>query len=336
MPRARVAVRSTKDTDVVSAVETVMDLCGWRDVVSEGAHVVVKPNLCTPSEELIEVANVCPDVLSAVCKVLRTRTERVTIGESDGIRYTAEEAFAMNDTYRVAEECGCELISFSQDDWVQVDHPHLEGWGLPKTLLECDVFITVAKIKTHATTTFTGALKNQWGCIPQHDRLLLHKYLHTLIGDVNKILGPQLGIIDGLVGMEGRGPINGQPVHLDVVMASRDVVALDASAMRFVGLDPATAAHVVHAAEIGFGPMAEEEIECDSDVAPEHTFEPAEKDWPIKMLNLISHSQFLTKHLLMNDTIFFPARWFANRCRATKAWLKGKHYRSRSAGKTVE
>lgn len=333
MNKARVVIRSASARRVEAAVEEVMRLCDWERIVPEGASVVVKPNLCTPSLELVEVANTSPEVLSAVCSVLKSRTDNVIIGESDGIRYSAEEAFEINGTYEIGNRFGFEVKSLSKDDLVPVDHPHLQGWGLPRTLLECDVFITVAKIKTHATTTFTGALKNQWGCIAQHDRILLHKYLHTLIGDINKILQPKLAIIDGLVGMEGRGPVNGRPVRLDVIMGSRDVVALDAAAMRFVGLDPSEAAHVVHAASIGVGRIALEQIEVDSDVRPTTKFEPAEKDWPIVLLDLLSRSRFMTKHVLLNDSVFFPARRFANLCRSAKGCLTGR--RSRAATDSV-
>jgi len=327
MSKALVAIRSASGGRVEAAVAEVMRLCEWERVVPRGSRVVVKPNLCTPSLDLVEVANTSTEVLSAVCAVLKSRTDDVVIGESDGIRYSAEEAFKINGTREVAGRFGFEVRNFSEDELVPVDHPNLAGWGLPKTLLECDVFVTVAKIKTHATTAFTGALKNQWGCIAQHDRILLHKYLHTLIGEVTEILRPRLAVLDGVVGMEGRGPVNGRPVRLDVVMGSQDPVALDATAMRFVGLDPAEAAHIVHAAKIGLGLMSEERILVDSDAQAAKKFEPAEQDWPIKLLNLMSRSGFLTKHLLLNDTVFFPARWFANFCRSAKARLTSWHRR---------
>jgi uncharacterized protein (DUF362 family) len=323
MARSKVVIRSTQKRPVEDVVADVMRLCDWEQLVPLDARVVVKPNLCTPSPELIEVANTSPEVLAAVCAVLKTRTSNVVIAESDGIRYSAEEAFEMSGTYEVGRRFGFEVRSLSRDTLVEVDHPHLKGWPLPKLLLDCDVFITVAKIKTHATTTFTGALKNQWGCVPQHDRLLIHKYLHTLIGDVNKLFKTRLGILDGLVGMEGRGPINGSPVRLNVIAASRDIVALDAAAMRYVGLEPRASKHIVHAAAIGLGTLEEREIELDADQPAVQPFLPAVTDWPIRMLNLISHSRFLTKHLLMNDTIFMPARAFANAVRRFTARLKG-------------
>jgi len=323
MAKSRVFIRTAIGKPIESVVAHVMDLCQWREIVPQGATVVVKPNLCTPSREIIETANVSAEVLEAVCKILATRAGRVVIGESDGVRYSAEEAFEMSGTYEVARRVGVEVRSFTRDELVPVDHPHLKGWNLPRTLLEADVFVTVAKIKTHATTAYTGALKNQWGCIPQRDRIILHKYLHTLIGDINRILRPRLAVIDGLVGMEGRGPINGRPVKLGVIAAGRDIVAVDASCMRFVGLDPYTARHIVHAAAIGLGSIAEEEIEVDADCVACKRFLPAEADWPIRAMNLITKSEFLTRHLLLNDSIFFPARWFANFCRRLKAGVLG-------------
>lgn len=329
MPKSRVFIRSAAQRPVAEVVEEIMRLCDWESIIPRDARVVIKPNLCTPSPEIIEVANTSPEVLSAICAVLKRRTSRVVIGESDGVRYTAEEAFDMNKTWDLGKQFGFEVKSFSKDDLVEVPHPHLKGWGLPRTLLECDVFITTAKFKTHATTAFTGALKNQWGCIPQHNRLILHKRLHTLIGDVNKILKPRLAIMDGLVGMEGRGPINGVTVRLGVIAGSSDVVATDAACMRFVGLDPRTAKHVVHAAAIGLGNIDESQIDVDADCKAVKAFVPAEMDWPIRAMNLLTKSEFLTRNLLLNDRVFFPARWFANFCRRIKAKVLGGEQQDR-------
>ena len=168
---------------------------------------------------------------------------------------------------------------------------------------------TLPTLKTHGTIVFTGALKNQWGCIPRYDRILLHKYLHGLIGQVNAIRPVTLALMDGLVRMQGRGPINGYPIDLNVLLASRDPVALDATAMRLIGLEPATSRHVVDAERIGLGTLSEDKIAIDGPFAElRTTVEPAFEDWAIKVMNRIARSPFLTKHFLLNDRIFYPIR----------------------------
>ena len=76
-----------------------MEACGWRDLIPAGASVVVKPNLCTERPEQIHTANTSAECSRAVCEVLRERTDRVNIVESDGARYPAEAAFENNGVY---------------------------------------------------------------------------------------------------------------------------------------------------------------------------------------------------------------------------------------------
>lgn len=241
--------------------------------------------------------------------MLRQQTSRITIVESDGARYPAEAAFENNGVYALAEELGLNVLNLSKDELVEMPDPRLKGFGMARTWLEADAFVTLPVLKTHGTTVFTGALKNQWGCIPRYDRILLHKHLHELIGKVNSIRPVTLALMDGLVGMQGRGPINGYPIDLNVVLASRDPVALDATAMRLIGLEPATSRHVVHAEKIGLGAMSAEKIAVDGPFAELQTkVEPAFEDWAIKLMNRIARSEFLTKHFLLNDRIFYPIR----------------------------
>src|SRR5205085_10068096 len=165
------------------------------------------------------------------------------------------------------DELGVQVLNLSKDKLIDIPDARMQGFGMSKTWLEADAFITLPVLKTHATTVFTGALKNQWGCIPRYDRILLHKYLHELIGEVNRLRPVSLALMDGLVGMQGRGPINGYPIDLNVLLASRDPVALDATAMRLIGLDPRRSSHVVHAHRIGLGALDGGEIVIDGSFA---------------------------------------------------------------------
>jgi len=256
-----------------------MDACGWEQVVPRGAHVVVKPNLCTAMAEKVAESNTDPRITAAVCEMLLTRTTRITIGESDSLRQTAWDAFAVSGCREIADRLGVKLVNFSESEWVSTRLEPAGEIGLPRILLEADVFITLPVLKTHALTYFTGALKNQWGCLPQYDRILYHRYLDPLLATLHRVLRPKLAVMDGIIGMEGRGPTNGKPRRMDVVLASQDSVALDAAAMRLIGLEPSRARHVVLAAEQGLGCLDAERIELDGEWARHAAqFEPAVLD----------------------------------------------------------
>jgi uncharacterized protein (DUF362 family) len=304
-----VCLRRADRHDLLPTIRDLLERLHWRELVPAGASVAVKPNLCTERPEQIHTANTSLGVLRGVCEVLLERTSRITIVESDGARYPAEAAFENNGVYRLAAELGLKVLNLSKDELVDVPDPRMRGFGMARTWLEADAFVTLPVLKTHATTVFTGALKNQWGCIPRYDRILLHKHLHELIVEVNKLRPVTLALMDGLVGMQGRGPINGYPIDLNVLLASRDPVALDATGMRLIGLEPLTSRHVVHAHKVGLGALAVEDIAVEGPFAElRTTVEPAAEDWAIKLMNGVARSPFLTRHFLLNDTIFYPVR----------------------------
>jgi uncharacterized protein (DUF362 family) len=301
-------------------LRSLLDRCRWQELIPPDARVVIKPNLCTERPEQIHTANTSLEVLRAICEIVGERTGQITIVESDGARYPAEAAFENNGVYRLARELGVTVLNLSKDELVAMPDVRLNGFGLARTWLEADAFITLPVLKTHATTVFTGALKNQWGCIPRYDRILLHKHLHELIAQINRIRPVTLAVMDGLVGMQGRGPINGYPINLGVLLASRDPVALDATAMRLIGLNPATCKHLSHAQRFGLGTWSEAEIDVDGPLAELSTVvEPGREDWAIRLMNLIAKSSFLTRHLLLEDRVFYPVRRLVMLLRRTAA-----------------
>ncbi len=309
MVESKVVLRSVKDRSVHDVVRDVFDALSWADVVPRDAKVIIKVNLSTPFQDMVQVSNTSAEILDAVCALLKQRTSRIKVGESDGMRYATEAAFEASGYLPILEKHNVHPCNFTKDEWVEIASPFRKGWGLPKTLLEADVLVSLPVLKTHASTYFTGALKNQFGCFPQHDRILLHPRLDEAIVFINRLVKPRLVIMDGIIAMEGRGPINGTPRELNLVLGGTDPVAVDATAMRLVGLDPARCSHVVMAANAGLGDLEHSRIVIDGDFEQHRTvFEPAEKDFPIKLLGLISHSKFLTQTLILNPEAFAPLR----------------------------
>lgn len=324
MSSSTVFLRPAQQGDVAGIESQLRECFDFDSLVPAGAKVAVKVNLSTPFAENAEGSNTAPEILEAVCRILKTRTDNVSVVESNGMRYNTMEAFEVTGYLPILEKFGFSPVNMSEDEWVETGEPLIRGWGLSKTLLEADVFITLPVLKTHATTVFTGALKNQFGCYPQNNRILLHPHLDEVIGLINSILKPKLAIMDGIVAMEGRGPINGVPRRMNLLLASTDPVALDSTAMRLVGIDPYTSGHVVMAAEKGLGQLDSDGIAIDGDYDGYKTnFEPAEKDFPIRLLGYISHSKFLTEKLIINPEAFYPLRKMAINFRSIRDRFTG-------------
>lgn len=296
----------TDDDDILQSVIDIMESCNWISITPPNGHVVVKLNLSSIQPSTLRASNTDRRIVRAVCQVLQSMTPRITLVEADGMRYPAEDAFEKSGIYQLAEEMGVEVRNLSKEPQVYGVHPLLEGFGLPRLLLEeTDVFITLPVLKTHALTVFTGALKNQWGCIPRYDRILLHKHIDKLVPILNKLFKPQIVIMDGIWGMEGRGPTSGKPRHMGVILGSRFPASLDATAMRLIGLNPYTAKHVVLSAGEELGPIDEDKIEVDGDFEGLKTeFEPARLDWAVRWMNELSRYPFFVHHILLNQWIF--------------------------------
>ncbi len=309
MEKSKVILRSVQDKPLDDVIAEVLDFCDYRNLIKPGTNVVIKPNLCTERREMIHTANTSLEVIESVVKHIRDITDRVTIVESDGARYTVEQAFESNGIYELGKKYGLNLVNLSRDEQVWVPNDILGKWNFGKTFLDAEVFITLPTLKTHATTVFTGAIKNQWGCVPRRDRLVWHKYMDKLLSDIAELVPPKVTIMDGIVGMQGRGPINGYPINANVILGGNDPVAVDATSMRLIGLDPHSSGHIRIAAERGVGVIDEDAIEIDGDFERHRIdVEPAREDWAIKLLNLVSRSEFLTKYLVLNDSLFYPVR----------------------------
>src|SRR5262249_53070270 len=114
--KSTVVLRQADRTNLLPTIRELLEGCGWKEVIRTGASVVIKPNLCTERLEQIHTANTSLGVLRAVCEVLQERTDRITIVESNGARYSAESAFENNGVYRLAEEIGVRVLNLSRDE----------------------------------------------------------------------------------------------------------------------------------------------------------------------------------------------------------------------------
>jgi Pyruvate/2-oxoacid:ferredoxin oxidoreductase delta subunit len=111
-------------------------------------------------------------------------------------------------------------------------------------VLDSDGLISLPKLKTHGLVRFTGAVKNQFGCVPGLLKSQYHVKLPdpydfgTMLVDLNTLIKPRLYIMDGIMAMEGNGPRSGRLKQLKILLLSSDPIAIDATACRIIDLDP--------------------------------------------------------------------------------------------------
>ena len=140
-----------------------------------------------------------------------------------------------------------------------------EGYYVSKTLLECDKLINLPVMKTHYIPGVTLIFKNYVGTfMPRaYGKNTNHKgLLHSYAGDKNVPKGfvdlfsyrpTDYAIIEGFWGTEGDGPVSGDNIKLNLVVAGGDPVATDAVAAAVMGFNPRDLGYLYYAAAKGFG-----------------------------------------------------------------------------------
>jgi uncharacterized protein (DUF362 family) len=108
-------------------------------------------------------------------------------------------------------------------------------------------------------------MKNLFGVVPGAvygwPKNLLHASgIENAILDLNATVRTGLTIVDGVIGMEGDGPIMGRARPVGFVALGTDPVAVDATCARLIGLDPDRMAYLATASRF-LGNIAETRID---------------------------------------------------------------------------
>ena len=129
---------------------------------------------------------------------------------------------------------------------------------LPRTVIEADLVISVPKMKTHHWADVSISLKNMYGIVPGikygWPKSILHQNgISASIIALYASLPFDFAVVDGIVGMEGDGPLFGDPVTSGVLVMGADGVAVDATCTRLMGFDPAQVSYLAFMAWAGLG-----------------------------------------------------------------------------------
>ena len=235
----------------------------------QGKVVILKPNLV--EYDPVGVINTHPRVIAAAIDALRTLGAReVVVAEGPGHRRDNEYLLTASGLYSVLKEYRARYVDLDTDNVQSVrTNSHFTdftGLYLPETVVKADLLVSMPKLKTHHWAGATLSMKNLFGIIPSTiygwPKNALHwAGIHNSIVDINSALPiPHFAIVDGVVGMEGNGPIQGQAKHCGVLIFGSDLVAVDATAARLMTLEPTKLTYLTYADHF-LGNIAHERIE---------------------------------------------------------------------------
>jgi uncharacterized protein (DUF362 family) len=253
-PPSRVLIRKVGDYEQELGSVIEESLREFRLPIKDKT-VLLKPNLV--GLDPLGIMNTHPVVIAAAREsFLRMGAARVLIGDGPAMD---RDTHAIVESVHLREYTGAlgrDFCDLNIDDVAKVVLPtrasKLKELFLPKTVLGVDFLVSMPKLKTHHWAGVTLSLKNMFGIVPGScygwPKNVLHwAGIDRSILDINAAARPDFAIIDGIIGMEGNGPIQGTPKPAGVLLFGDDPVAVDATACRVMGLLPEKVAYLAQA-----------------------------------------------------------------------------------------
>ncbi|HEY2920780.1 MAG TPA: DUF362 domain-containing protein [Candidatus Binatia bacterium] len=234
-----------------------------------GKRVLLKPNLVEFDPKT--AINTHPAVIEAAIDAFKTLGAReVIVAEGPGHRRDNEYLLSASGLYDVIKEHRIRYVDLNTDDVrltkLKSNFTYFQQLYLPETLYNADLLVSMPKLKTHHWAGVTLSLKNMFGVVPGSVYGWPKNALHWagIVGsilDINSSLPlPRFAIVDGIVGMEGNGPLQGHEKKSGVLIFGDDLVAVDATAARLMKIEPRKVKYLDMAAAF-LGNLGYEQIE---------------------------------------------------------------------------
>jgi len=231
----------------------------------KGKRVLLKPNLVEVLADTDHI-NTHPMIIrGAIEAFLRLGASKVLVGEGQG--HVRESLYVLEESGlgAVLHEDRIPFIDLNNDSlFVQPNRggqTQFTSLTFPASLRQVDLIVSMAKMKTHHWAGITLSMKNLFGVMPGivygWPKNVLHvQGIARSILDINATLRPHFAIVDGIVGMEGDGPIMGTPRQAGMLVMGRNLPAVDATCARAMGIDPYKIPYL-KAADNWLGPINE-------------------------------------------------------------------------------
>ena len=269
MSKATVSIVRTNPKPEYPQIREAVDkafsmIGGVQDIIKPGHRVLINPSWVAPPVEREAGCITLPEVPQAIADVVKEMGARPVIAESSAVGVDTEKVL-QGSGYQKLRETGYEVVNLKTTPEIELptENGHVfkmvPVWELVR---EVDVIISVPKLKTHDQTEMTCAIKNLKGLLTDKGKRSMHQEgLFEGVIDLLTALKPKLAVVDAIVCQEGLGPIFGKPVEMNLIVAGKDIVAVDSTCARIIGYEPSDTLLTVNAAARGLGVMDPAQIE---------------------------------------------------------------------------
>ena len=228
--------------EVYKAVKKSIELIGGLKI-RPGSKVLIKPNLLRPKHPKYAVTT-HPEVIRAIIRLLKEKNCKISVGDSPGFHDAVTTAKVCG-IIDVCKEEDVPFVTFKKKKvYLYKEAILMKRFELSSIVDEVDYIINVPKLKTHVMMGVTLAVKNTFGFVVGLNKSQLHFKLEdkekfaSMLVDLNNLVKPSINIMDGIIGMEGEGPGNGDPVNSGIISASYDSLAMDIVMCKAIGFEP--------------------------------------------------------------------------------------------------
>ena len=315
-----VFVRYADDyTNIKEQIDYLLDNL-LRDVVlKEGMSVFVKTNALSPHPKERAITT-HPSVVKAIVEYLQKYNLKIIVGDNPATKELTT-VYKVNGTMDVIKETGVNLANNKELKVISAsEYKRYKDFNVSKEMMESDILINVPKLKTHGLAYFTGAQKNLFGTIYGLEKAQWHvksssplefgEAMSDLYCAIKEELKDKvfINIMDGVEGLEGEGPATGgSKKSANVLLGSKDAIALDRVAIELVKLDHKKSFISILSSERGLGEFNLNKIKIigdDLSLFSDVKFEPAKvEEIGIRSLKLLNDHRVI-KNMILEHPIF--------------------------------
>jgi uncharacterized protein (DUF362 family) len=240
------------------ALATQFDLLGGAgQFVRPGDRVLLKPNFIAPRPSLAAVQT-DPAIIVEVARLLKEARARPFVGDSPawGSVFSCARALGLDEDLRRLD---VPILPLDHGRRCRLADGRTTV-SISSVALDADRIVNLPKFKAHQQLVFTFAVKNLFGCVPGKRKPYWHfrrghspdQFCRFLI-EIYRLVSPVITIVDGIVAMEGQGPISGRPRPLGWLVGGADAIACERACAQLVNVAPDRVPLIRTAQRMGFG-----------------------------------------------------------------------------------